>query len=250
MNVLQAALISLLYVFGSCRVNAGFLGTITFTPMVLGWFVGLILGDLKQGTLLGATMQTVFMGVTYYGGAMPQDTRIATIVATAFAIVSGMQPEASLAIAVPFGALGVAMDPIWRTINTSVWGPYVDKAVEEVNLTKIRLGSGILPFITGALVSFPVVFIVLYFGQGVVNMAVANLPGWLTHALSVMGGLLPCLGFGMYIRVIGTPKTIPFFILGFYLMKFFNLSILGIAIFAFALAYTLLFIDKNLFPDA
>ena len=224
MNVLQAAIIALIYALGSTRWFVGIMGTFTFNPICLGPAVGLILGHPVEGTIIGATLQTIYLGITFYGGAMPSDTRIATICATAFAIVSNMEMEAAMAIAVPFAALGVALDPVWRTINTSLWGPFVDDAIEKLDIGKIKFGCGWGPFITGVLVSWPIVFVVLYFGQGIVSSTVASMPAWLTTSLSRMGGLLPALGFGMYIRVIGTAKTLPFFILGFYLMKFFNLK--------------------------
>lgn len=249
MNILQAAIISLFYALGSTRFFTGFTGTFTYMPVVLGSAVGIVLGDPVQGTIIGATLQTIYLGITFYGGAMPSDTRIATLVSTSFAIVSGMQMEAAMMIAVPFAALGVALDPVWRTINTSIWSPFVDKAIEKMDIRGIKLGCGLFPFITGFLCSFPVIFVVLVFGQGIVSSAVASIPDWLTRSLTTMGGLLPALGFGMYIRVIGTKKTLPFFILGFYLVKFFNLTIFGVAVLAFALAYTLLFVDKELFEE-
>lgn len=249
MNVLQAFLIACLYALGSTRFFVGILGTISYMPICLGFFTGLILGNPVQGTMIGAMVHTIYLGVTFYGGAMPADTRIATIVTASFAITSGLDTEASMALAVPFAALGVALDPIWRTINTSVWGPFVDRAANKLNLRDVVLGSGLYPFITGFLCSAPVVFVVLFFGQGIVVDTVQNLPAWLTKSLSTMGGILPALGFATYIRVIGTAKTLPFFILGFYLMKFFDLSIFACAIFAFGIAYLTLFVDKNLMKD-
>lgn len=249
MNVLQIFLISCLYAIGSTRWFVAFNGTWAYMPMCLGFLVGLILGDPVKGTIIGATVHTIYLGVTFYGGAVPADTRMATVVTTAFAISAGLATEACMALAVPFAALGVALDPIWRTINTSVWGPYVDKAIEEGSTKKIRFGCGLGPFITGFACSAPVVFIVLLLGQGVVADAVANLPAWLNSALQLMGGILPALGFATYIRVIGTPKTIPFFILGFYLVAFTGISIFGCAVFAFAIAYLTLYMDKSVMPN-
>lgn len=249
MNIIQIFLISCLYAIGSTRWFVALNGTWAYMPMCLGYLVGLILGDPVKGTLIGATIHTIYLGVTFYGGAMPADTRMATIVTTAFAVTAGLETEACMALAVPFAALGVALDPVWRTINTSLWGPYVDKAIEEVNLKKIKFGTALGPFITGFLCSAPVVFIVLYLGQGVVATTIANLPDWLNASLKLMGGILPALGFATYIRIIGTKKTIPFFILGFYLVTFFDLSIFGCAILAFSVAYLTLYVDKNVMPD-
>ena len=246
MNIVQIVLIATLYAIGKNRLWSGLLGTLTANPVCLGWAVGLVMGHVKEGAVLGALIQTIFLGVTYYGGAVPSDTRLATCIAVPLTIACGLDQSAAIGIAVPFGALGAALEPVVRTVNTTVWGPFVDRAIERLDFKNIYLGSSLYPFVVGWFLSAPIVIVILLLGQGAVNATVGSLPAWLTQGLSVMGGLLPALGFAMYIRVIGSVKTIPFFIIGFYLMKFFNLSILGVAIFAFGLAYTLLFVDKDL----
>jgi len=221
----------------------------TFWPICVGWVCGVIMGDPLTGTVLGATLGTIFLGVTFYGGAMAVDTRMATCLTVPLAISTGMDIDTAIAIAVPIAAFGIVLEPIVRTINTTVWGPFVDRAVDKLNFRRIRLGSGLLPLLTTILVTAPPMFVMLYLGDNVVNAMISAMPEWLTTALTAMGGLLPALGFGTYIRVIGTKKTIPFFILGFFMMKFFNLPILGIAIFAFATAYLTIYVNPELMGD-
>lgn len=249
MNIVQILLIATFYALGKNRFFIAYIGNLHTMPFCVGWVCGVIMGHMTEGAILGATLQTIFLGVTYYGGAVPSDTRLATCIAVPLTIAAGLDTEAAMAIAVPFGALGAALEPVIRTVNTSVWGPFVDKAIEKLNFRDIMLGSSVYPFIVGWLLSAPIVIVILLLGQQAVGAVVASLPDWVTNGLTVMGNLLPALGFGTYIRIIGSVKTIPFFILGFYLMKFFDLSILGIAIFAFALAYLILFVNKDLFRE-
>ena len=84
-------------------------------------------------------------------GTLPADTFMATCISVPMAIHMGLDWEETLLIAVPVATLGVMIITLIRTINTSVWIQYVEKACEEVNLRKIKLGSGIFPFLTAVL---------------------------------------------------------------------------------------------------
>ena len=53
----------------------------------------------------------------------------------------------------------------------------------------------------------------------------------------VAANILPAMGFGIFISLIGRPIQIPYFLAGFFVMKFFNLPVIGCAIFGFFLAY-------------
>mgnify|MGYP002300253626 FL=1 len=63
--------------------------------------------------------------------------------------------------------------------------------------------------------------------------------------LTVMGGGLPALGFAMTIFVIGKNKYIPLFIIAFYMVKFFELSVVGAAIFGVCIALLATFATKT-----
>ena len=60
------------------------IGFYTFgRPMVLGFFVGLILGDPITGTIVGATIQMIYLGLMSTGGSYPADSSLAGIIGTA-----------------------------------------------------------------------------------------------------------------------------------------------------------------------
>ena len=88
----------------------------------------------------------------------------------------------------------------------------------------------------GLLLRFPPVFILIYFGTDLVQKILNVLPGWFTNGLSVAGGVLPALGFAITIFVVGKSMLIPFFILGFFFIQYFQISTIGAAIFGICMA--------------
>ena len=49
--------------------------------------VGLVLGDLHQGLVIGASLELFFMGAVSIGAYVPPDTIVGGVLATAFAIL-------------------------------------------------------------------------------------------------------------------------------------------------------------------
>lgn len=233
---ITALLLALYYGFFSSHPMMLIMGP-SGMPAVIGLIIGLIMGDPSKGVLIGALIQVMYLGVVHYGGTMPVDQFFASIIAIPIAIQTGMSDTQALALAAAFGALGVLIDTLWKTINTSGWGPYVDRACETLSFKKIEWGSTWLPILTRILLSAPIIFIILYFGTDAVNWMMQNFPQWLLTGFSNMGRIIPAMGFAMFITILGKPLQIPFFIIGFFIMIFGNLPIIGMAIFGLALAY-------------
>src|SRR3954470_4967 len=100
---LSYLLIALIAMFGH---SEDFLGTTLLSrPLVLGPLVGLVLGDLNQGIIIGATLELIFMGNIKVGAAIPPDVITGGVLGTAFAILSGKGPAVALALAVPISIL-------------------------------------------------------------------------------------------------------------------------------------------------
>ncbi len=87
MNFVQALICGIFYYLnaGPKVMGAGFY-TIG-KPLVLGFLVGLILGDPVQGTMVGATIQLIYLGVMSTGGSYPADASLASIIGTSAAII-------------------------------------------------------------------------------------------------------------------------------------------------------------------
>lgn len=59
-------------------------------PLVVGMITGLMLGDLRVGIMLGASLEAIFMGAVNIGGAISAEPVAATIFAVTFAIEMGV----------------------------------------------------------------------------------------------------------------------------------------------------------------
>lgn len=236
MELWQALILALYYGFYSTKFLILLIGPQMYGS-IIGLFVGIIMGDASKGVAIGAAIHTIYLGVVQYGGTVPSDQFLACIIAIPLAMAAGLDTETAVALAATFGALGVAFDTIWKTINTAVWSPYIDKCVEKLNYRGISLGAGLFPILTSILIRGPIVFLLLYFGADTVSWLVNNLPQQLINGFSIMGAILPAMGFGIFISIMGRPIQIPFFICGFFVMQLLNIPIIGCAIFGFFLAY-------------
>ena len=102
MSILQAVLLGIIYYLGNSSIIAGPVGYYSvYRPLVSGCLTGMILGDPAQGTMIGATINLMYVGFISAGGALPGDMCLAGILGAALGITGGLDTEAALAIAVP-----------------------------------------------------------------------------------------------------------------------------------------------------
>lgn len=226
MNILQIIILSLYGAFGiwdSLNLGFGFGGAIP-----AGFVTGLILGDPQMGLIVGATLQLMILGIGSYGGASIPDYMTGAIVGTAFAITSGSGMEVGLAVSVPVGLLMVQMDVLGRFCNT-FFQHMAERGAEERNYKKTEMGNllGILPW--GLSRALPI-FVVLLLGQGVVEDLLAITPAWLMNGLRVSGGMLPAVGIAILLKYMPLKKFWMYAILGFTLVSYLTLPMLGVAL--------------------
>ena len=173
-----------------------------------GFFTGLVMGDLATGLFIGGSMQLTILGVGTFGGASRIDANSGTLIATAFAVSSNMDPEQALAtLGVPVAAILVYTDILGRMANT-FWGHACDADVEMIP-----------------------VFLALAFGQGLVDAITAALNGdlkWLGDGLTVAGGMLPAVGFAILLRYLPAKKHVAYLILGFMIAALLGTALSGI----------------------
>ena len=48
-------------------------------PIVVAPIIGLVLGDVKTGIIMGASLESIFMGISAIGGAVPADACSASV---------------------------------------------------------------------------------------------------------------------------------------------------------------------------
>lgn len=231
MTVFQALLIAIVYYLANSPWPFGGLGNYAtlYRPMVSGLVVGIILGDPVTGTIIGATINLMYIGFISAGGSMPADMSLAGILGTALAITSGINTDAALAIAVPLGLLGSI---VWvgRMTLDSAFVRVADKYVEEGKPEKVWIANILLPqLLLFAITAIPC-FFAAYYGANYVSGLVAQLSGKFLSVLSTIGGMLPAIGIGMMLLAIFKGEARIFFFLGFFVSAYLNLGTLPLAL--------------------
>lgn len=203
-------------------------------PLILSTLAGLVLGDVRQGVILGASLELISMGFVAIGAAGPPNMQFGSIIATAFAILSGASTEAALTIAVPVAVIGEFLSVIMRMVIAQ-FSHVADKAIENGQFKKAIHIHLWWSFGFNALV---------YFGTDLVTNLVAAIPQVITNGLTVAGNLLSALGFAMLLSSMLSKKMFPYFLLGFLIVAYSGLSLIGVTMFAAILAFIL---DKVLY---
>lgn len=117
MDLFIAIVAGLLYFIGTSRIGYGLSQAATDSPILYGLIFGLLFGDVTTGLIIGGTIQMMYLGLIATGGNIPADEALAGVVAIPIALQTGLSTELAIAIAVPFGVLGVFLDQIRRTTN-------------------------------------------------------------------------------------------------------------------------------------
>lgn len=207
-----------------------------YTPLFAATFTGFLLGDIKSGLLIGATLQLATLGVATYGGATVPDYLSGAIIGTAYTIISGKGVEYGIAIAVPIGLLLTQLDILGRMSNV-IFQHKADKYAENGDYRGVEICNilGIIPWTLSRLIP---VSIGLIFGDTVITTINAFIPNWFMNGLKAAGALLPAMGIAILMRYLPLKSYFPYFIIGFVAIAFSsgNMSVLGVALLGFAFA--------------
>jgi D-glucosaminate-specific PTS system IIC component len=214
------------------------------TPICVALVLGLALGDVPTAMIMGGTIQAMYMGIVATGGNMPSDGMLAACIAIPVAIKTGMSVGAAVTLAVPVGLLGALLIQL-KYIIQGYFARMADRYAEDANTTGIVRCAWLYPFILNFFLRFVPVFIAVYFGAEIIQPVVNSIPAWLSNGLSVAGGLLPALGFGLILLMIGQPKYLPYFIIGYFAVQFLGISTMAAAIFAICIAVLTFFASSN-----
>lgn len=203
-------------------------------PLLIGLVSGIIMGDVKTGLVVGATLQLMVLGVGTSGGASMPDFMTGAIVGTAYAVMSNKGVSFAIELAVPVGLLMVQLDVLARFANT-YFLHRVDKAIEKDDETRVERNIiyGMFPW--GLSRAIPVLLMLLV-GKSAIQNVVNSLPTWLTAGLSAAGGILPVVGIAILLRFLPTKRFIAYLFIGFFLAEYVKVPMLGVAIIGVAMA--------------
>ena len=172
-----------------------------YQPIVTGAVIGAILGDLQTGLIVGGTYQLMTIGNMPVGGAQPPNAVIGGIMATVFAISSGLDTTAAVGLAVPFALIGQYIVTLLFTVMSPVMS-VADKMAEKgdtkgiVRLNYLAMGAlGLL---------FAIVCVAGLIGGSALGTtldAISQQYAWIMNGLSEAGGMMRFVGFAILLRI-------------------------------------------------
>ncbi|HFH9840353.1 TPA: PTS mannose/fructose/sorbose/N-acetylgalactosamine transporter subunit IIC [Streptococcus suis] len=206
------------------------------SPVFAGFISGLVMGDMATGLAIGASLQLMVLGVGTFGGASRIDATSGAVLATAFSVSQGIDPELAVStIAVPVAALLVYTDIAGR-FSTTYFAHRVDAAVEKFDYAAIERNYllGAIPWAASR--ALPV-FLALAFGGEFVNTMVTAIQEyqWIANGLTLAARMLPGLGFAILLHYLPLKRNLHYLAIGFALtamltVLYGNVSALGGAV--------------------
>jgi PTS system mannose-specific IID component len=243
----QAALIALGYYLANSPWLFGLAFFTLYRPLVAGFFVGLILGDPAQGTLIGAAINIPYLGFISAGGNLPADAAFAGWVGTTIALAGGLDPTKAIPIAFGLGLLGTIIF-YGRMAIDSVFAHWADARAEKADIAGVALMNWLPGQALLLVMSFVPVYLFALNGPAYVQDALNRLPIWTVNGLVIAGGVLPAIGIALNMRFIFRGSAIPYFFIGFILWTAAggSMSLVVIAALGLALAYLhLTFVSRD-----
>jgi len=244
MTIIQAILLGAIYWINTSEMFVPFTYNFTNSPLVVSLWVGLILGDVPTAVMVGATVMPMYLALVAVGGAYPIDKCAAGIIPAALAITEGISLDQALALAAVVALLMAQLHTVKRVVM--VWTVHqADKCAEKGDVKGIYRVVFLWSFLIRAMLFWVPMTLILYFGGSAVGSVLESIPSWLNNALIVVGGLMPALGYAMTIMVIGHGSLIPFFLAGFFLVKYTGLGNIPIALVGVFFAWLYLTLTKK-----
>ena len=206
-------------------------------PIIIGFLVGLIMGNMGIGLVIGGTLQLMSLGVAAIGGSSIPEYGVATIVGVFLAIRTGASTGTAIAVGLPVGMLTLQLDVLLKIINNF----FAHKEQSLLHEKKFKQMDHVFYFSVFCWMLkyiIPVTMIVLV-GTPIVKAVLNIIPRWFTNGLTIAGGMLPVVGIGMLLRYMPVKKHLTYLILGFVVAAYLKVPVLGIALIGFAAAYAL-----------
>ena len=219
---------------GICKFDGMSAQTMLSSPLICGTVMGLLLGDVATGLYVGASLAFIYLGSVGIGAAVPPDSTSATCIAVAFCVISGIDRDVAVSLAIPVAAFTQLLSMFWWTINIGVIHA-ADKTAEAGDidgLAKWHFLGGFFLFLTGFIPGF----IAVAFGAPQVEAIVAATPAWIMDWLKLAGSMLPAVGFAILFVMMDKPKLTPFFMIGYVLAAAMGGTLISTALIGLAAA--------------
>lgn len=255
MEMIQIILVALFCYLGSIGSIVGnTFGWYTLgRPLVAAFVVGLIMGDVQTAMIVGVPLQIMYMGNVTPGGAVAWDLSYATYIGVTGAIVFGsdMDTTGIIGLGVVFAGIGGLVGQLMWNVSYALNLPLnrvAHKYAEAGDTKKMYIPNVVLGQLIGFACRFIPAIIVLTSMTAASGQAdfATLIPGWVTTALSVFGGMMASLGMGIILSfLVKKQYHFAIFMIGFILVTYFNLSTMAVAVVAIITAILYYVIISN-----
>lgn len=206
-------------------------------PLVGGAICGIILGDVEAGVKLGIAIQLVYLAVVTPGGAVGMDVSFMAYPVIAIGILGHLDAGTTISIASAVGVLGSLTFNVTNII-ASLTADKITGALKDHNYKKFTFGFWTYKQLFYMVIRFVPAFIAVYFGAQYIDAFMKVLPDFVLTGMSALGGVLPAVGIAALLTTTVHNKFfILYFLVGFTLVVFMNINIIGLTFVAGGIAY-------------
>ncbi|MDD7182706.1 MAG: PTS mannose/fructose/sorbose transporter subunit IIC [Peptostreptococcus porci] len=203
-------------------------------PLVACTLIGLVSGHLREGIILGGSLQMIALGWANVGAAVAPDAALASV-ASAIIMVLGLQGgdvnvqnaiNTSIALAVPLSVAGLFLTMICRTLSIPIVH-FMDANAKKGNIRGIEMWHIVAICMQGLRIAIPALALCIV-PPDIVTEALNLMPEWLKGGMAVGGGMIAAVGYAMVINMMATKEVWPFFVLGFALAAINQLTLIAL----------------------
>ncbi len=190
---------------------------ILYRPIITCTLVGFIMGDPYTGLIIGGTYELILIGNMPIGGAQPPNAVIGGIMAAVFAIKSGLDVNAAVALAVPFSLFGQYAVTLTFTFFSGMMAK-ADEAAHNADPKGIARINYQAMFFLGAL--FVVITLLGYYGGSALGSqlsAISEKYSWVMGGLGIAGSMMKYIGFAYLMKIMIKNELWVFYGVGFVL---------------------------------
>lgn len=208
-------------------------------PLVTCTLTGLVMGNITQGIIIGATLELAFVGSFSIGASIPPEIISGSVLGTAFAIGAGKSTAIALTLGIPIASLVLLVKNLCFIFILPYFVHKADQYAADGNgkgMDRMNVLGGFFS------INLPIGLVVglsYMFGSSAVKALLAIIPKFIINGLGIATGLLPAFGFAMLMKIMINKKNVTFFILGFALAVYMKVPVTGVAIFGACLALIL-----------
>lgn len=235
--IFMAVVLALIAMLGNGEYFLG--SSMLSRPLVMCTLTGLALGHLKEGIIMGATLELAFIGSFSIGAPIPPEIISGSVLGTAFAIGAGKSTAVALTLGIPIASLVLVIKNLCFIFILPYFVHRADKHAAAGNakgVDRMNIWGG---FFSINLPIGLVVGISYILGSPMIKTILDAIPEFIINGLGIATGLLPAYGFALLLKMMVNKNNVTFFILGFALAVYAKVPVTGVAIFGACLALIL-----------